>query len=210
MPSMLNESSSRSSYYEENRLRYSNHDGDGRNETYHRRHTVENNLALDPDFYLDPEHESERQADHYRKQNHQGAEEEQHAARQAASVRPGRFRIMLAEALIIAFVLVVAVFMISQLISSNRIYKANLELETLKQQLEDAKEQTASTNNKLDGEISLEDLYAYATGYLGMHEATKNDITVVGDLDQTSNTAPEETASHDPVKVSFHLWGSGE
>ena len=78
----------------------------------------------------------------------------------------------------------------------------------MQEQLQEQIQNTAVLENGTAEDMTLSELYEYATGTLGMREATGSEITQMGSLDNGYTVQQmQEEAVRKPTKVRFHLFG---
>lgn len=146
---------------------------------------------------------------------HQLEEEEEEQVIQPAA-RPGKAEQTHKEvplwkrAVILAFVLVLAAGLLQVAMTYSELYTAKQERASMQAKLEETKQTTAVIADQTSQDLTLSDLYAYATGHLGMKEASGGEITEVDALDTGYTEQAVQEAQRRPAQVNFHLFGGND
>ena len=92
----------------------------------------------------------------------------------------------------------------------SELYTAKQERASMQAKLEETKQTTAVIADQTSQDLTLSDLYAYATGHLGMKEASGGEITEVDALDTGYTEQAVQEAQRRPAQVNFHLFGGND
>lgn len=111
---------------------------------------------------------------------------------------------------ILAGVLVLAAGVLQIAMTYSELYTAKQEKAMMQAKLQETQQETAMMADQTSQEMTLSELYAYATGHLGMREASGGEITEVEALDTGYTEQAAQDAQRRPAQVNFHLFGGND
>ena len=112
------------------------------------------------------------------------------------------------RATVLVAVLMVAGGLLMIAAGYSQLFTAKQKLAQMQEQLQEQIQNTAVLENGTAEDMTLSELYEYATGTLGMREATGSEITQMGSLDNGYTVQQmQEEAVRKPTQVRFHLFG---
>lgn len=89
----------------------------------------------------------------------------------------------------------------------SQLYTAKQELAFQEALLVAQQQNTAVMEEGVLENMTMAELYAYATGHLGMREAHNDEITQLGSLDTGYTVQAVQDAERQPTQIKFHLFG---
>ena len=111
------------------------------------------------------------------------------------------------QILAILCVLAIGVSLLTVATASNRLYTAEQKLEDAQTALEKEKNNTAILRDSIRDSITWADLYEYATGDLGMREATGGEVIMLDPLTETYSLQTGDQIERTPTEVRIHMFG---
>ena len=112
------------------------------------------------------------------------------------------------RATVLVAVLMVAGGLLMIAAGYSQLFTTKQKLAQMQEQLQEQIQNTAVLENGTAEDMTLSELYEYATGTLGMREATGSEITQMGSLDNGYTVQQmQEEAVRKPTQVRFHLFG---
>ena len=111
---------------------------------------------------------------------------------------------------ILAGVLILTAGLLQIAMTYSELYTAKQEKALMQARLQETQQETAMMADQTSQEMTLSELYAYATGHLGMREASGEEITEVEALDTGYTEQAAQDAQRRPAQVNFHLFGGND